>query len=59
MASGSLFGAVQRANGTFQVTYNGHPLYYFANALDSGTEGNGITAFGGTFRTVNVSGAVG
>jgi predicted lipoprotein with Yx(FWY)xxD motif len=59
MASGSLLGVVQRANGTFQVTYNGHPLYYFANALDSGTEGDGITAFGGTFHTVNVSGAVG
>ena len=59
MAQGSLLGVIQRPDGTFQVTYNGHPLYYFADALDSGTEGNGITAFGGTFNIVNVSGAVG
>ena len=58
-ASGSLLGVIHRADGTFQVTYNGHPLYYFAHALDSGTEGNGVTAFGGTFNTVSVSGAVG
>ena len=59
MANSSLLGVVQRPDGTFQVTYNGHPLYYFANALDSGTEGNGVTAFGGIFYIVNVSGAVG
>jgi predicted lipoprotein with Yx(FWY)xxD motif len=58
-ASGSLLGAIPRSDGTFQVTYNGHPLYYFAKALDGGTEGNGVSAFGGTFSTVNVSGAVG
>ena len=58
-ASGSKLGVIERGDGTFQVTYNGHPLYYFANFLDSGTQGNGVTAFGGTFKIVNVSGALG
>jgi predicted lipoprotein with Yx(FWY)xxD motif len=59
IASGSLLGAIQRPDGTFQVTYKGHPLYYFSHALDSGTEGNGVPAFGGTFNVVNISGATG
>ena len=59
MASAGQLGTIPRADGTFQVTYNGHPLYFFAKALDSGTEGNNVMAFGGTFNIVNVSGAVG
>jgi predicted lipoprotein with Yx(FWY)xxD motif len=58
-ASGAQLGTIQRADGTFQVTYHGHPLYFFSKALDSGTEGNNVTAFGGTFNIVNVSGTVG
>jgi predicted lipoprotein with Yx(FWY)xxD motif len=58
-ASGSLLGSVQRADGTFQVTYNGKPLYFFAGGLDSGTSGAGLSAFGGTFNVVNVNGTVG
>jgi predicted lipoprotein with Yx(FWY)xxD motif len=58
MVNGALLGTIQRADGSFQVTYNGHPLYFFSKGLDSGTEGNSVTAFGGTFNTVNVSGAV-
>jgi predicted lipoprotein with Yx(FWY)xxD motif len=58
MVNGALLGTIPRADGTFQVTYNSHPLYFFSKALDGGTEGNNVTAFGGTFNTVNVSGAV-
>jgi predicted lipoprotein with Yx(FWY)xxD motif len=58
-ANGSMLGSIARPDGTFQVTYNGHPLYFFSKDLTSGTKGNGITAFGGTFKTVNTDGSVG
>jgi predicted lipoprotein with Yx(FWY)xxD motif len=56
---GSQLGTISRHDGTFQVTYHGHPLYFFAKDLSSGTSGNGMTAFGGTFLVVNTDGTVG
>ena len=32
---------IQRPDGTFQVAYNGHPLYFFSQALTSGDSGRG------------------
>jgi len=52
-------GTLRRADGTLQVTYHGHPLYFFALALDSSLGGNGVTVFGGTFNIVHVNGTVG
>ncbi len=52
-------GTLRRPDGTLQVTYHGHPLYFFALGLDSGISGAGVPAFGGTFNVVNVNGTVG
>ena len=49
-------GTIPRPDGTFQVTYFGHPLYFFAFDQPGQTLGEGISAFGGTFKTVDPSG---
>lgn len=39
----ALIGTVERTNGTVQVTYDGQPLYYFADDNEPGqTEGQGL-----------------
>jgi predicted lipoprotein with Yx(FWY)xxD motif len=58
-ASASMLGTIRRYDDTFQVTYNGHPLYFFAKGLNGGTSGAGKSAAGGTFHVVTAAGAVG
>ena len=53
----SLLSTVKRADGTKQVTYNGHPLYYFAGDTSAGdANGEGSKAFGAEWYVVNASG---
>jgi predicted lipoprotein with Yx(FWY)xxD motif len=54
----SLLGTALRTNGTRQVTYNGHPLYYFSGDTAAGqTNGEGLFAFGGYWYAVNAAGS--
>ena len=53
----SLLSTVKRADGTKQVTYNGHPLYYFAGDTSAGdANGEGSKAFGAEWYVVNANG---
>jgi predicted lipoprotein with Yx(FWY)xxD motif len=53
----SLLGTTQRSDGNPQVTYNGHPLYTFVMDQKPGdTNGQGVTAFGGSWFTLTSAG---
>ena len=56
-AQASLVGTTPRADGTRQVTYDGHPLYYFAGDKAPGdVTGQGIHNFGGGWYVVDPGG---
>ena len=53
----SLVGTATRPEGTTQVTYNGHPLYLFAQDQKAGeTNGQGVSAFGAAWFALNSAG---
>ena len=53
----SLLGTATRRDGSIQVTYDGHPLYYFVSDRQPGdTDGEGINAFGGGWDVVAPNG---
>ncbi|MDQ6885239.1 MAG: hypothetical protein M3077_13560 [Candidatus Dormibacteraeota bacterium] len=57
-ASLSLLGTTTRSDGTTQVTYSGHPLYYFVSDTKPGdTNGEGSTAFGAGWDVLSPTGA--
>ena len=57
-ATASLSGTTTRKDGTVQVTYNGHPLYYFAGDTKPGdTTGQNINQFGAEWYVLTSSGA--
>jgi len=56
--SQSLLGTTKRADGTEQVTYNGHPLYYFAADTGAGmVKGQGSKEFGAGWYVLNAKGS--
>jgi len=57
-AKASDLGTITRSDGTKQVTYDGHPLYYFAGDSAAGqTNGQGSDNFGAKWWLVAPSGA--
>jgi predicted lipoprotein with Yx(FWY)xxD motif len=57
-ATDSRLGTITRPDGTRQVTYAGHPLYSYAGDKQPGeANGNGSSAFGGTWSALKGSGA--
>jgi predicted lipoprotein with Yx(FWY)xxD motif len=51
-------GTTMRSDGTKQVTYNGHPLYYFAQDTKPGdTHGQGLKAFGAEWYLIGTDGS--
>jgi predicted lipoprotein with Yx(FWY)xxD motif len=56
--SSSLLGTTMRSDGTTQVTYSGHPLYYFISDTKPGDiNGEGSTAFGAGWDVLSPTGA--
>jgi predicted lipoprotein with Yx(FWY)xxD motif len=50
---------IKRGDGSRQLSYNGHPLYRFiADGKPGDTNGENITAFGGTWHVLSKSGAI-
>ena len=56
-AKAALIGTTARTDGKTQVTYNGHPVYTFQGDKKAGdTNGQGLTAFGGTWDALSSAG---
>jgi predicted lipoprotein with Yx(FWY)xxD motif len=53
----SLLGTTKRKDGKLEVTYNGHPLYYFVTDRKPGdTTGQGLNQFGGPWWVLSTAG---
>jgi predicted lipoprotein with Yx(FWY)xxD motif len=53
----SLLGTTKRKNGKLEVTYGGHPLYYFVTDRKPGqTTGQGVNQFGGPWWVISPAG---
>ena len=55
--SQALLGTITRPDGTMQLTYNGHPLYYYpADTAGRTARGQGVKAFGAEWYVVGAGG---
>jgi predicted lipoprotein with Yx(FWY)xxD motif len=53
----SLLGTTKRTDGSTEVTYNGHPLYYFVSDTKPGqTTGQAINQFGAPWYVLTANG---
>jgi predicted lipoprotein with Yx(FWY)xxD motif len=53
----SLLGTTKRKDGKLEVTYGGHPLYYFVTDRRPGqTTGQGVNQFGGPWWVISAAG---
>lgn len=55
-AKGGLLGTTERRDGTTQVTYNGHPLYYYVDDGPNQVLCQDVEEFGGIWYVVQPSG---
>jgi predicted lipoprotein with Yx(FWY)xxD motif len=56
-AKASSLGTTERSDGTRQVTYHGHPLYYYVSDQSSGeTTGQGVNSFGADWYVMSPKG---
>jgi predicted lipoprotein with Yx(FWY)xxD motif len=57
-ARAALLGTAKRTDGKMQVTYAGHPLYYFFQSTKPGqVNGQGVNAFGAHWDAIRPTGA--
>ena len=53
----SLLGTTKRKDGKLEITYGGHPLYYFVTDRKPGqTTGQGVNQFGGPWWVLSAAG---
>jgi predicted lipoprotein with Yx(FWY)xxD motif len=57
-AKTSLIGTITRSDGTKQLTYKGHPVYYFIKDKDDGDAyGQGVKEFGANWYVLKPDGS--
>jgi predicted lipoprotein with Yx(FWY)xxD motif len=57
-AKASMLGTIKRGDGSTQVTYNRHPLYYYSGDSAPGQQnGQGLNAFGALWYVVAPAGS--